>query len=622
MGKLKYRFDNVMARGTPALIAVLAVICCLLAVFNGMLLLLLAPDATRPADVGSSVWSGFLRVISPALLLKDEGTAPFLLAAVAMTFGGIMLMSTLIPVISAGLQNQLARLRKGRSHVAETGHTVILGWSPQVQVILSELVEANRSERRACVAILAECDRTEMETQIHERVGSTATTRVVCRTGNPAEAADIAIVNAAQARAVIILPPDSGAPDLSVIKSLLAVSGLRGTGPLPNVVTSIEQTRNLAAARLAGGAHSRIVNVQGFIARLLVQTSLQSGLSAVCTELLDFAGCEIYMRRQPELAGRTYAEALLAYRTSSVIGWMKQDGTLRLNPPPDAVLEDTDTVVVISEDDSTVKLADAAPELVPVPEPVVRDAVEAARRVLILGWSARVPDIVRELEVCLSADSSVDVVADAPAAGPVPSDSPLQLTYRSADITDRTTLEGLRLDEYDQVMVVCPDDRDPDGADARTLTTLLNLRDLADLHAHTYTLVTEMADDRDRALAQATRADDFIVSSNLLSLRLAQMSENPHLDRVFEELFSAGGCRISLQPVHEYVPPGRAVTFYTVVDAARRRGHTAIGHRIHRFAAQAPAYGVEVNPDKATRITYADEDRVIVLSGRSPQPAV
>jgi ion channel POLLUX/CASTOR len=46
----------------------------------------------------------------------------------------------------------------------------------------------------------------------------------------------------------------------------------------------------------------------------------------VYTELLNFSGDEIYFKREPQLAGKTYGEALLAYEDSCVMGLRKADG--------------------------------------------------------------------------------------------------------------------------------------------------------------------------------------------------------------------------------------------------------------------------------------------------------
>jgi hypothetical protein len=124
-----------------------------------------------------------------------------------------------------------------------------------------------------------------------------------------------------------------------------------------------------------------------------------------------------------------------------------------------------------------------------------------------------------------------------------------------------------------------------------------------------------MIDDRNRELAEVTQADDFIVSEKLISLMLSQISENDRLDEVFDTLFTAAGSEIYLRPAGDYVQPGRTVNFYTVLEAARRRGETAIGYRLAEHTHSKPhAYGVRVNPDKRESRAFAPEDRIIVLA--------
>ena len=49
---------------------------------------------------------------------------------------------SLIGLISNAVDQQIEKLRMGRSNVLESGHTLVLGWSPRLPVILSELVIA------------------------------------------------------------------------------------------------------------------------------------------------------------------------------------------------------------------------------------------------------------------------------------------------------------------------------------------------------------------------------------------------------------------------------------------------------------------------------------------------
>jgi len=162
---------------------------------------------------------------------------------------------------------------------------------------------------------------------------------------------------------------------------------------------------------------------------------------------------------------------------------------------------------------------------------------------------------------------------------------------------------------------MCYDGIPPQQADSRTMVTLLHLRDIATRHGHSFSIVSEMLDVRNRRLAEITRPDDFIVSDQLVSLVLTQLAEVHELNAIFGELFDAQGMEIYIKPAEEYVKPGLPLTFATVVEAAQRRGETAIGYR-RQLPRDVPGQqrGVVLNPRKADVITFAPGDRVIVIA--------
>ena len=73
------------------------------------------------------------------------------------------------------------------------------------------------------------------------------------------------------------------------------------------------------------------------------------------------------------------------------------------------------------------------------------------------------------------------------------------------------------------------DHMDAQATDTRTLVTLLHLRKIAEAAGAHINVVSEMIDVRNRELAEVTRADDFVVSNKLVSLMLAQASENENI---------------------------------------------------------------------------------------------
>ncbi len=152
-------------------------------------------------------------------------------------------------------------------------------------------------------------------------------------------------------------------------------------------------------------------------------------------------------------------------------------------------------------------------------------------------------------------------------------------------------------------------------SDAKTLITLLHLRNISEQTGKDFSIVSEMLDIRNRELAEVAKADDFIVSDNLVSLMLSQMSENKNLEKVYGILFEADGSEIYLKPAVNYIKPGVEVNFYTVVESAARKNEVAIGYRLLAHERDSDKnYGIKINPNKADTVTFGPDDVVIVLA--------
>ncbi len=658
--RVRYAFDNYMAKGTVALIGALFAASALV-IFVVALVVQIAglaqghPDTDR-LSFPDLVWRSLLRTLDPGTMGADTGGVGFLIAMLAVTMGGIFVISTLIGILTSGIESKLAQLRKGRSRVIETDHIVILGWSQQVFSVITELVAANRNRGRQCIVVFADRDKVEMEEQIRQRVGSTGRVRIVCRSGSPIDLNEIDIASVQTSRSIIVLSPENDDPDADVIKTLLAITNDPDRRPEPyHVVAEIRDPRNLEAARMVGGSEVELVLVGELIARITAQTCRQSGLSIVYNELLDFGGDEIYFAAEPRLAGKTFGESLLAYEDSAVIGLRRNGKTPELGPPMETRIEAGDELVVIAEDDDRIALARSAHP--PVVEDAILPAVEAPdrpERTLILGWNWKAPLIIRELDGYVAAGSELTIACEIGETEDHVARLSRELRNLSVAFTrgqtdDRRFLDALHVETYDHVVILCYSDvLDAQRADARTLVTLLHLRDIADRAEHRFSIVSEMLDMRNRTLAEVTRVDDFIVSGRLVSLLMSQIAENKALNAVFADIFNADGAEIYLKPVSEYVRVGEPVNFYTVVEAARRRGEVAFGYRLRRDGADpftrrpngngaggspgersappvpgaAPgdsdpaAYGVVVNPRKSDTVVFAESDRLIVLADR------
>ncbi|MDQ1695725.1 MAG: hypothetical protein QOJ03_1078 [Frankiaceae bacterium] len=347
--RLRYRWDTLLARGTVAVIAWLGVFTLLLVVVAGLVIRIadVKIDGERPGFF-EGVWQSLMRAMDAAPLADDQGAA-FRVVSLTLTIGGIFVVTALIGLVATGLDRRLTELRKGRSTVVESGHTVILGWSPKLFTILTELAVANESKKDGCVVVMASRDKVEMEDEIRARVGRLRTTRVVCRTGDPSDPSDIAIVDPLRSSAVIVLHSDhEEAPDAGVVRTVLA---LLRTDPqlekLRVVAEFADADKAAVISEVTGGKVLTVVS-SDIIARITAQVCRQPGLSIVFQDLIDFGGAEVYLIDEPRLVGRSFGSCIRAYPTSTVIGVRRAAGETLLAPAADTAVERGDRIVLIA----------------------------------------------------------------------------------------------------------------------------------------------------------------------------------------------------------------------------------------------------------------------------------
>ena len=623
--RVQYLADELFSHGAAALVGALALLSLVIILVAALFLVLtgIAPENGERLSFIEAFWVSMMRTLDPGTMGGDTGWG-FRLVGFFVTVGGIFVISTLIGILSNGISDRLDKLRRGRSQVLENGHIVILGWSEQVFTIISELVEANRSLPKSCIVVLGQEEKPVMEDAIRQKVKDFGHTRIVVRSGSPMEINDLEIVGLHTARSIIVPSPENDDPDSDVIKTILAITHhpMRRADAY-HIVAELRNEKNFEVARVIGKGEAEFVEVGDFIARVIAQTCRQSGLSVVYTDLLDFIGDEIYFFSAPSLAGKTFGNILSAFEKNTVIG-LFSNGTATINPPMDRPVQIGDQLIVIAEDDTQIHLTGSGEAS--VDELLLAKSLPAAPRpefTLILGWNWRAPTIISELDQYMVPGSKLQIVATLEEAeieglaGAQCSELCNQtFAYTKGDTTDRRLLASLPLNEVDHVIILAYSDTlEIQQADARTLVTLLHIRDIAEKRGLTYSIVTEMLDIRNRNLAEVAQADDFIVSDKLVSLMLAQVSENIHLNAVFSDLFSPVGSEIYLKPVGNYLLPGHPANFHTVVEAARRQGEVAIGYRLRAQAHNAARnYGVMINPHKSETVAYTARDQIIVIA--------
>lgn len=620
--KLKYGFDQSMAAGPIALIGWLTLVSFIVIFFSSAFLALtgIAPEGSDKPGFIEGMWGFLMRTMDAGTIGGDNGW-PYRFVSLFVTLAGIFVFSALIGVLSSGIDSKLNELRKGRSKVLEEEQTIILNWSASIFDIIRELVIANSSRKRPSIVIMANKDKIEMEDEIKDKVDSLGNTRVICRSGDPTDLFDLDIVSPDTCRSVIILSPETEAPDSQVIKSVLAlVNHPKRRKDMYQIAAEIRNAENIEVARAVGGAELQIVLADDLISRIVVQSSRQSGLSSVYTELLDFDGCEIYTLAQPEIIGKTFGEVIANYDSCAPIGVLDDVGDVILNPNMHREMAAGDKLIIIAEDDASIALTSPdEPNLAAIiPKITQRKLPE---KTLIIGWNRRGNIIASELSKYVAPNSKLVIAADVPELHGNPNidtNKNLKVEVKITNTNHKASLDNLDIASFNNVLVLGYSDHlEAQRADTSTLITLLQIRKIAENGGKHISVVSEMIDVRNRELAEVTRADDFVVSNKLVSLMLAQASENRNMAAIFDELLDEDGSEIYIRPIRDYVDISEPLNFYTLLESAKRRGEVAIGYRRIRKGEGADDRnmgGVVINPKKSEVLDYIESDRIIVLA--------
>lgn len=618
--RLRYYFENTISGGPIGVIKWLGLISLASILFLGVLIIVFGikddPEAETSIGFIEGVWKSLMATLDPGTMGGDEGWA-FRVVRFSATLLGIFIISILIGIISSGIDEKLEDLKKGKSKVLESDHTLILGWSEKIFSIIQQIIEANSNYKNRAIVILAEDDKVKMEDEIKAKIPDFKSSKIIVRSGNPLISSDIEVVNPNEARSIIILSPKKENADIFVIKSVMSfTNGKNRKKDSYNIVAEIIDNENLEAAEVAGNGEAVFVHSSDLISRIIAHACRKSGLFIIYSSLIQFEGDEIYFQVQEDLEGKTYRELLSRFDTSSVFG-LFSEGKALLNPPMDTIYKKGDKLIAISEDDDTV-IANGKNQ-VEVKTHLFKDFKSTRKKIertLILGWNKSASTIITELDGYVSTKSSVFIICEKEIDLSGIEVKNQTLNSQVGKITSRKVLEEIHPESFDHIIVLCNHDIDIQESDAQTLICLLHLRNIGAKYNKNLNIVSEMRDLRNREIGLVTRADDFIVGDNIISLMLAQLSENKELKQIFDELFNSNGSEIYLKPIANYIKIGELVDFYTVIEIAANRNETAIGYRkIELKDSPKDNFGIVINPIKSEEVLFSEKDYLIVISG-------
>lgn len=615
--RLRYRFDNLLARGTWATLLWLGIIT--LAVVAVAALALALFDVTFAGSEGSSyledLWQSLLRVMDPGTMAGDVGWGRRL-GALFITLFGLLVAGTLIGIIAAGVEDRIQRMRRARSAVFESGHVVVLGSSDRLPLLIRQLVLARANKPNSVIVVMMDGDPAEAQDTVRGTVDDLRGSRLVFRSGDPTSPSDLALVRLEKAEMVIVLTHDD-AGDARAIRTVIAVASALGEDDSTPIVVELSDVASAqrVAAAYPGRVHPLVPNLA--VSRIATAALREPGVGHVVMALLDDRGSDVHISSVPSLEGLRFVDILNADPAARPVGIMRSDGTTELNPSPETRLGRGDRLVVVSnspEDMTAVdgsSLGSAGTDIHTVNE---LNFDQPDQHLLVLGWSDLAAAMLVGWGEVATTSSSVDVLADPGSFDPSEmarvSEVVPNLTLTEPDGSSHVAQRLQESPRIDTILLCAsPTELGAEAADSRTLLDLVAIRRLiGSLPEPHPRLIIEILDAANIALVGTLNADDFVVSEAIASQLIAQLAEQPESRGVFLQLYDPSGPSVHLVPATTLGLQGltRASDMYA---SAYRFGVLAIGWR--RTASDAGR--LVINPHQSQEIDLDPSDQIVVI---------
>lgn len=634
--KLKYRWEEFLASGAGKqllLLFGLSMVVVLLHVGVAMVVSAAGGDVKGAGeDFGDRFWFYFTRILDAGTMGGDEGSAVRWISTID-TILGVIVAGLLISALAGNFQEKLDAIKRGGSPVIEEGHFLVLGWSEKIFSVIDQLSEANVEKGRITAVVMAEKEKIEMEEALRDKLVHLDRVKLVVRTGSSVSIGDLSKVAFERAQAIVVLidegdVDDPNKADGRIIKTLMALyNHPDGAGRMDKVAVTAEVMlpANQEIAEIAADGNAQVVKTNDIISKIILQTSRISGLSLVYDELLRFEGNEIHFMKCPQAVGKKFGDILLDFPNGCLVGVARAAGKGHtLNPGADHVIGGDEELLVLAEDDHIQYAPYSGPlKLSDVHVPSVQ-AGKPVEHMLILGWNEKIFPIVQEFDNYVGKGSTLTLVnaieiedRQKQLAENVGEFKNVDARHMVGEFTSRALMDRLQPHNYPTVMVLgdATGGAGAEQADTRAIIALLLLRDFRRRNGvKKQEVCSEILNPKNRELAATTEIHDIVISNEMVSMVLAQVTNEPRVRAVLEDLFESEGSETYLKELSLYVPLGKPTTFEYLMLAAKARGEVAMGVQQHVDDA-GKRYGLVLNPlDRRAPFTPKAGDRLVVLA--------
>ena len=591
--RFRYWLDKKMSKGTAGMIRLLTVsVVCVVTLVAVLILIFHLRDTPFEA-----FWDSLATVINAWMPSSGDGSIGYIILNTVTAITGLLFTSILIGVISSAIESKLQDLREGNTTVIEKGHTVILGYNLGEHGLLNQLI-LETGKRKRVIVIFTNTGKTALEQDLRNNVDIPENMEVLCRNGDITNFNDLRSCAVEKSDIVII----NALNDNFRIKAILAVLSLKMTFPecRARVVACVTSDKYMIPKGTLKENNITMFQTDDFMARIIALTSTGPGLSVIFKELLNFERNEFYFESDPAYSSKTVME-LTGQLEGAVLAGVRHEGRNILNPSPVLKVQDGDELILFEKNKGASRLVEGSRRkiknlrLTPVKEEENGALVIFGNNILLNP----ILDVLSEdiVNIVIVGEQNRDV-RDIPANYPR-----YHFTFHFGEFISK-------LDEIvsraSHIIILADRVTDREDADTDVILLLLRLRQLQEEKGYTYNIAAELNLESSHKVAVRDSRIDYIVSSDIAALLLAQMSSDPRLEEIFDELLSREGNEVLSRPIRTFnLNVGQEYTVGTLKRIIRSYGYTLLGYRHEEE--------VTANPSNKDKIVFDHEDRLFVI---------
>ncbi|MCQ2911166.1 MAG: hypothetical protein MJ244_03160 [Clostridia bacterium] len=441
--RVKYKFDNIMARGISALGMALFIVVILVTVLLGTFAFCFSEEDS----LYKAIWDSFTNMLDPGVVSGFEyNDFGYIIPMLLATLFGIFFTAILIGIISQAISDKVEGLRKGQSRILANKHFLILGYNERVSHIIGQLMFSfEGSNKKHTIVVVGEDDKLKMEdeirnylsTQFMEEVEDASyenadaykkkmkkiikSTTIVCRSVEYIDKLVLLNCNVRNARSIIINKFD----DLFTMKALLVLNSISKEKPRtykdPYIVACAMKKENAELFRRenVGEWKKYIFYFSDQISKITARSCLHPGVSTAFDSIFSFNGSEIYIERPRDYEKLfvnekgekldtviTFGDMLNRVRRGAVIGYKRKKDTF-INPPFDTQILKSDKLIIVEQQQNDSYIVDEPNINVKNYNLQTEKITYDKDHIMIFGANSNLPQILAEANKYLEHGSKV-----------------------------------------------------------------------------------------------------------------------------------------------------------------------------------------------------------------------